>query len=194
MNDFEAIDQLLAAAAEPVPLPPAEQPWALRAALGLARAELARALGVSPSTVAGWGSGRDPSGETREKYAYFLKGADAKISTRDTTAPDTTASEPAPTASEPALTASEPAPADPHHEEQVDGSAFSSGGGRVSQRSRSIVKRLVPGAIVSAWTEPRARSNSPVPPVIPLSNEGGGPGLRMPKTVPCTESWPPGRL
>lgn len=142
---------------------------------------------MSPSTVVGWESGRDPSGETREKYAYLLKGADAKISTRDTTARDTTAPEPAPTASE-------PAPADPHHEEQVDGPAFSPGGGRISQRSRSIVKRLVPGAIVSAWTEPRARSNSPVPPVIPLSNEGGGPGLRMPKTIPCTESWPPGRL
>ncbi|KPI17253.1 helix-turn-helix domain protein [Actinobacteria bacterium OK006] len=94
MNDFEAIDQLLAAAAEPAPLPPAEQRRALRAALGLSRAEVARALGVSPFTVAGWESGRDPRGETREKYAYFLKGADAKISTRDTTAPDTTASEP----------------------------------------------------------------------------------------------------
>ncbi len=137
---------------------------------------------MSPSTVADWESGRDPSGETREKYAYFLKGADAKISTRDTTAPEL------------APTASEPAPADPHHEEQVDGPAFSPGGGRISQRSRSIVKRLVPGAIVSAWTQPRARSNSPVPPVIPLSNEGGEPGLRMPKTIPCTESWPPGRL
>jgi hypothetical protein len=54
---------------------------------------------VSPSTVAGWESGRDPSGETREKYAYFLKGADAKTSARDTTA-------------------SEPAPTGPHHEEQ----------------------------------------------------------------------------
>ncbi|MFF7601411.1 helix-turn-helix domain-containing protein [Streptomyces mirabilis] len=106
MNDFEAIDQLLAAAAEPVPLPPAEQRRALRGALGLSRAEVARALGVSPSTVAGWESGRDPSGETREKYAYFLKGADAKITARDTTA------------SEPAPAAPEPAPADPHHEEQ----------------------------------------------------------------------------
>ncbi|MFE4631258.1 helix-turn-helix domain-containing protein [Streptomyces mirabilis] len=110
----------------------------MRAALGLSRAEVACALGVSPSTVAGWESGRDPRGETREKYAYFPKGADAKISTRDTTA------------SEPAPTASEPAPADPHHEEQVDGPALSPGGGRISQRSRSIVKRLVPGAIVSA--------------------------------------------
>ncbi|MFJ1609873.1 helix-turn-helix domain-containing protein [Streptomyces sp. NPDC088253] len=109
MNDFEAIDQLLAAAAEPAPLPPAEQRRALRAALGLSRAEVARALGVSPSTVAGWESGRDPGGETREKYAYFLKGADAKISTRDTTAPG-----PALTASEPAaLTAPGPAPAAP---------------------------------------------------------------------------------
>jgi hypothetical protein len=76
----------------------------------------------------------------------------------------------------------------------VDGPAFSPDGGRVSQRSRSIVKRLVPVPIVSAWTEPRARSNTPVPPVIALSNEGGGPGLRMPKTIPCTVSWPPGRL
>ncbi|MEU8911552.1 helix-turn-helix transcriptional regulator [Streptomyces mirabilis] len=60
---------------------------------------MARALGVSPSTVAGWESGRDPGGETREKYAYLLKGADAKITGRDTTA-------------------SEPAAADPYHEEQ----------------------------------------------------------------------------
>lgn len=71
------------------------------------------------------------------------------------------------------------------------------GGKAVNQpvrQSRSIVKRLVPGAIVSAWTEPRARSYFPVPPVIPLSNDGGGPGLRMPKTMPCTESWPPGSV
>ncbi|MFD8656391.1 hypothetical protein [Streptomyces mirabilis] len=81
---------------------------------------------MSPSTVAGWESGRDLSGGTREKYAYFLKGADAKISTRDTTA------------SEPAPAASEPAPADPHHEQQVDGPAFSPGGaGSVSGRGRS---------------------------------------------------------
>lgn len=33
----------------------------------------------------------------------------------------------------------------------VDGPAFSPGGGRASQ-SRSIVKRLLPGAIVAAWT------------------------------------------
>ncbi len=62
------------------------------------------------------------------------------------------------------------------------------GRGQVSQPLRSIVKRLVPVAIVSAWTEPRARAYSPVPPVIPLSNEGGGPGMRWPKTMPCTES------
>jgi hypothetical protein len=76
----------------------------------------------------------------------------------------------------------------------VDGPAFSQGGGRVSQLSRSIVKRLLPTPIVSAWTMPRARSNTPVPPVIALSNEGGGLAVRLPKIIPCTVSWPPGRL
>jgi hypothetical protein len=47
---------------------------------------VARALGVSPSTVAGWESGRDPSGEVREKYAYFLDGARTKLTARDTPA------------------------------------------------------------------------------------------------------------
>ncbi|CAM5260491.1 hypothetical protein SGLAM104S_08019 [Streptomyces glaucescens] len=47
---------------------------------------MARALGVSPSTVAGWESGRDPSGEVREKYAYFLEGARTKLTARDTPA------------------------------------------------------------------------------------------------------------
>ncbi|MET9915427.1 helix-turn-helix transcriptional regulator, partial [Streptomyces sp. NPDC006476] len=40
---------------------------------------MAQALGVSPSTVGGWESGRDPSGEVREQYAYFLEAARAKL-------------------------------------------------------------------------------------------------------------------
>lgn len=47
----------------------------LREGLNLSRAQVAQALGVSPSTAGGWESGRDPSGEVREKYAYFLDGA-----------------------------------------------------------------------------------------------------------------------
>ncbi|WP_316745296.1 helix-turn-helix transcriptional regulator [Streptomyces sp. MK7] len=79
MTNFDAIDALLAGARKEVPLPPAEERRALREGLSLSRAQLAQALNVSPSTVGGWESGRDPSGEVREKYAYFLEGARAKM-------------------------------------------------------------------------------------------------------------------
>ncbi|MCX5064133.1 helix-turn-helix transcriptional regulator [Streptomyces sp. NBC_00452] len=79
MTDFNAIDALLAGAKKEVPLPPAEERRALREELNLSRTQLAQALGVSPSTVGGWESGRDPSGEVRGKYAYFLEGARTKL-------------------------------------------------------------------------------------------------------------------
>ncbi len=79
MTDFGAIDALLAGARKEVPLPPAEERRRLREELNLSRPQLAQALSVSSSTVAGWETGRDPSGETREKYAYFLEGARTKL-------------------------------------------------------------------------------------------------------------------
>ncbi|MFF4836702.1 helix-turn-helix domain-containing protein [Streptomyces sp. NPDC001315] len=79
MTDFDAIDALLAGAKQEAPLPRAEERRALREDLNLSRAQLARALNVSPSTVGGWESGRDPSGEVREKYAYFLEGARTRL-------------------------------------------------------------------------------------------------------------------
>ncbi|MFF2846568.1 helix-turn-helix domain-containing protein [Streptomyces sp. NPDC058001] len=79
MAQFEAIDALLATARQEVELPPAGRRRALREALDLSRAQVARALGVSPSTVGGWESGRDPAGEVRERYAYFLEGAQARL-------------------------------------------------------------------------------------------------------------------
>lgn len=79
MTDFGAIDALLAGAKKEVPLPPAEERRHLREELNLSRAQLAQALGVSSSTVAGWEAGRDPSGATREKYAYFLEEARTKL-------------------------------------------------------------------------------------------------------------------
>ncbi|MGW7427830.1 helix-turn-helix domain-containing protein [Streptomyces sp. NPDC054813] len=81
MTDFSAIDALLARAGKEVPLPPAEERRVLREELNLSRAQLAQALGVGSSTVGGWESGRDPSGETRARYAYFLEGAKAKLAT-----------------------------------------------------------------------------------------------------------------
>ncbi|MFD0542353.1 helix-turn-helix domain-containing protein [Streptomyces mexicanus] len=79
MTDFTAIDALLTEATHRTPLPPAEERRALREGLNLSRARLAQVLGVSPSTVGGWESGRDPSGEVREKYAYFLQGARTEL-------------------------------------------------------------------------------------------------------------------
>lgn len=83
MTDFDAIDALLAGARKEVPLPPAQERRALREELNVSRAQLAQALGVGPSTVGGWESGRDPSGEVREKYAYFLSGARNKLAAEE---------------------------------------------------------------------------------------------------------------
>ncbi|MEU3032730.1 helix-turn-helix domain-containing protein [Streptomyces incarnatus] len=83
MTDFNAIDALLADARTPADLPPAEHRRALRQALNLTRTQVAQALGVSPSTIGGWETGRDPSGEIREKYAYFLNGAQEKLRTQN---------------------------------------------------------------------------------------------------------------
>ncbi|MFJ3229156.1 multiprotein-bridging factor 1 family protein [Streptomyces sp. NPDC086783] len=98
MTDHEAIDALLAAATpERTPLPSAEERRRLREELHLSRAQLAAALGVSPSTVGGWEAGREPGGGLREKYAYFLEGAAAKLAppAKTTAAPaDVSAGEP----------------------------------------------------------------------------------------------------
>ncbi|MEU9480419.1 helix-turn-helix domain-containing protein [Streptomyces sp. NPDC048191] len=84
MTDFGAIDALLAGAKKEVPLPPAGERRALREELNLSRSRLAQALGVSPSTVGGWEAGRDPTGDVREKYAYFLKEAKSKLAAEAT--------------------------------------------------------------------------------------------------------------
>ncbi|MGW3290002.1 helix-turn-helix domain-containing protein [Streptomyces sp. NPDC001002] len=87
MTDFEAIDALLARARQETPLPPVEERRPLREALNVSRAQLAQALGVGASTIGGWESGRDPNGEVREKYAYFLEGARTKLNTAATAEP-----------------------------------------------------------------------------------------------------------
>ncbi|MGW6262704.1 helix-turn-helix domain-containing protein [Streptomyces sp. NPDC055085] len=80
MTGNEAVDALLAAASPGRnPLPSAEERRRLREELHLSRAQVAAALGVSSSTVGGWEAGREPGGEPRKKYAYFLEGAVAKL-------------------------------------------------------------------------------------------------------------------
>ncbi|SDJ37594.1 helix-turn-helix domain-containing protein [Streptomyces indicus] len=97
MTDFDAIDALLASVQEEAALPPAAERRRLREALGLSRTQVATALGVSASTVGGWESGRDPSGEIRAKYGYFLEGAQTKLaepsSASETPGPDASAAE-----------------------------------------------------------------------------------------------------
>ncbi|MCX4474870.1 helix-turn-helix transcriptional regulator [Streptomyces cellulosae] len=92
MSDFDAIDSLLDAVGPLAELPPCQVRRELRERARLSKAQVARALGVSPSTLSGWESGRDPAGEVRTKYAYLLDGLNAKLTTE--TGAETT-SEPA---------------------------------------------------------------------------------------------------
>ncbi|NGO76036.1 helix-turn-helix domain-containing protein [Streptomyces sp. YC504] len=85
MTDFDAIDALLASVQEETALPPVAERRRLREALGLSRTQVAAVLGVSASTVGGWESGREPSGEIRAKYGYFLEGALAKVGAEEVT-------------------------------------------------------------------------------------------------------------
>ncbi|MGW7411108.1 helix-turn-helix domain-containing protein [Streptomyces sp. NPDC054863] len=78
---FDAIDSLLSAVAPPAALPDPEVRRDLRERAHLSKAQFARALGVSPSTVSGWESGRDPVGEARTKYAYLLDRLRDKLGT-----------------------------------------------------------------------------------------------------------------
>ncbi|MFD3518679.1 helix-turn-helix domain-containing protein [Streptomyces sp. NPDC058657] len=99
MSDFDAIDSLLSGVAPLAPLPTPEVRRELRERAHLSKAQVARALGVSPSTVTGWETGRDPVGEIRQKYAYLLDGLQTKLDTETTPQQPTGAPKPA---SEPA--------------------------------------------------------------------------------------------
>ncbi|WDO11269.1 helix-turn-helix domain-containing protein (plasmid) [Streptomyces murinus] len=81
MSDFDAIDSLLDAVGPQAQLPPCQVRRELRERARLSKAQVARALGVSPSTLSGWESGRDPADEVRAKYAYLLDGLNAKLAT-----------------------------------------------------------------------------------------------------------------
>ncbi|MER6014884.1 helix-turn-helix domain-containing protein [Streptomyces bluensis] len=87
MSDFDAIDSLLDAVGPEAELPPRRVRRELRERARLSKAQVARALGVSPSTLSGWESDRDPAGETRTKYAYLLDGLNARLATGTTPAP-----------------------------------------------------------------------------------------------------------
>ncbi|MFF4088902.1 helix-turn-helix domain-containing protein [Streptomyces nigra] len=100
MSDFDAIDSLLDAVGPQAELPPCHVRRELRERARLSKAQVARALGVSPSTLSGWESGRDPAGEIRTKYAYLLDGLNAKLAT-ETATESATETEAAPAAEQP---------------------------------------------------------------------------------------------
>lgn len=76
---YDDIDALLDQARPEPELPSAQRRRELREAMNLSRAQVARTLQVSPSTVGGWETGRDPSGEVRERYAYFLRAVEGRL-------------------------------------------------------------------------------------------------------------------
>ncbi|MFJ7231481.1 helix-turn-helix domain-containing protein [Streptomyces tendae] len=101
MSDFDAIDSLLDTVGPQAELPPCHVRRELRERARLSKAQVARALDVSPSTLSGWESGRDPVGEIRTKYAYLLDGLNAKLATE-------TETEAAPTAERPVTSGTAP--------------------------------------------------------------------------------------
>lgn len=105
MKDFDAVDALLAGVAPEAELPDAGERVRLREAARLTKVQVAKALGISPTTLAAWEAGREPTGETRTRYAYLLDGLRARLETPDPPPPPAPAPEPAPTPSAPAAAA-----------------------------------------------------------------------------------------
>ncbi|MFD6424753.1 helix-turn-helix domain-containing protein [Streptomyces sp. NPDC060198] len=117
MSDFDAIDSLLDTVGPEAELPPCHVRRELRERARLSKAQVARALGVSPSTLSGWESGRDPAGEIRTKYAYLLDGLNTKLATETEAAP---AAE-QPPAPDTAATVTPSSSPDPAQDEDEDG-------------------------------------------------------------------------
>ncbi|MEU5052060.1 helix-turn-helix transcriptional regulator [Streptomyces sp. NPDC021096] len=116
MSDFDAIDSLLKGVGPQATLPAPGIRQELREQARLSKAQVARALGVSPSTVTAWESGRDPAGETRTKYAYLLDGLAAKLTTHTAPVAPPTAE---PDAAQPPATAPTPGQDADGDEEEV---------------------------------------------------------------------------
>jgi transcriptional regulator with XRE-family HTH domain len=118
VSDFDAIDSLLDAVGPEAELPPCQVRRELRERARLSKAQVARALGVSPSTLSGWESGRDPAGEIRTKYAYLLDGLNTKLAT-ETEATAAPAAE-QPLTSDTAATVTPSSSPDPGQDEEGD--------------------------------------------------------------------------
>ncbi|MEU8584727.1 helix-turn-helix domain-containing protein [Streptomyces abikoensis] len=195
MSDFDAIDSLLAAVGPEAELPSPQVRQDLRERARLSKAQVARALGVSPSTVAGWEKDRDPVGETRTKYAYLLDGLAAKFAT---------ATEPvAPSAAGPAVAhapvAAETPAASPTPEEGSEGDEVEVltapepcvlCGQPAAHRVAGFAQHLDPADCQATATAPPAVTT----PVQPEAAPAGKPTARTsPTTRPSGRSQGPAR-
>ncbi|MFI1935476.1 helix-turn-helix domain-containing protein [Streptomyces sp. NPDC020330] len=120
MSDFDAIDSLLDSVGPQARLPPCQVRRELRERARLSKAQVARALGVSPSTLSGWESGRDPAGEVRTKYAYLLDGLNAKLTTETETTAESAEERPAASGAAAAAVTSTSSPEVGQDEDEVE--------------------------------------------------------------------------
>ncbi|WP_086867715.1 helix-turn-helix domain-containing protein [Streptomyces viridochromogenes] len=186
MSDYDAIDSLLASVGPQAQLPTPDLRRSLRERAGLSKAQVARALGVSPSTVGGWETGRDPAGDTRTKYAYLLEGLSAKLTTdTDTAAPPAEQSE----AQRAARTAPSPPPQPGQDFDEVETLTVSQPcvlcGALAGQRVAGFPQHLDPSDCQAAPAEPPklpAPAQSPqaaVPPAAHPPRPAGGKGADL---------------
>lgn len=173
MSDFDTIDSLLASVGPQTDLPDPEARRALREQAQLSKAQVARALGVSPSTVSAWEAGRDPAGEVRVKYAYLLDGLSAKLATDST--PET----------EPAVesTAAGPASSEPEGGDGVEALTVPEPcvlcGRPAGQRAEGFAQHLDPAGCQdsTAGAQPAPVADRPAPASKP-SERAKGPARR----------------
>ncbi|MEU8548886.1 helix-turn-helix transcriptional regulator [Streptomyces roseoverticillatus] len=197
MSDFDAIDSLLAAVGPEAELPSPQVRQELRERARLSKAQVARALGVSPSTITAWEKDRDPVGEMRTKYAYLLDGLAAKFTT-DTASVTPSATEPAVAQAPAAADAPSPSPAAEEGGEgdEVEVLAVPEPcvlcGHPAAHRVAGFVQHLDPA---DCQTAAAATSGKPTaPPAQPATAPAGKPSSRAPRTPsPSGRSQGPAR-
>ncbi|MFJ4714284.1 helix-turn-helix domain-containing protein [Streptomyces sp. NPDC088785] len=132
MSDFQAIDSLLASVAPEAELPEPAARCELRQQAGLSKAQVARALGVSPSSVSAWEAGsREPSGDVRTKYAYLLDGLAEKLAAPPQATPESGATDDTRAEQRPGSEPSRPAGNPPETAETVDTAETAASAGAV---------------------------------------------------------------
>ncbi|MBB1254636.1 helix-turn-helix domain-containing protein [Streptomyces sp. OF3] len=187
---FDAIDALLQQAR---PLPDPAERERLRTAGGLSRADVARALEVSTSTITAWESGRTPAKEHRAAYARLLEGLAQHYpppASPQTSAPHEGGRESTPQASNPPDTK----PGDLVQEQTADpASATPTGGATDLPRKRPAPARSSgphqPTAATSPG-DPAADAHFPAGPLAVLDGDGTA-HLVDGRTVDCPPSTVP---